>query len=71
VDSALKFNPNGVMNLNNSFNIMNFTDSSRKILIEFDVRPVFYYPNELHTRNPDLTYGFGQHNGVRGTLFSP
>ena len=50
---------------------MTFTDSSGNMIIEFDVTPLSDNPNESYTRDPDLSGGFVQHNGVSGTLFSP
>ena len=62
---------NQVLNLNNSGDLMTLTDSLGNIIIEFDVTPLSNNPNESYTRDPDLSGGFVQHNGVSGTLFSP
>ena len=62
---------NQVLNLNNAGDMMTFTDSSGNMIIEFDVTPLSANPNESYTRDPDLSGGFVQHNGVSGTLFSP
>ena len=62
---------NQVLNLNNAGDMMTFTDSSGNMIIEFDVTPLSDNPNESYTRDPDLSGGFVQHNGVSGTLFSP
>ena len=70
--NALVFkSSNAVMNLNNSGDIMTFTDSSKNILIEFDTEPYSNNPNESYTRYPDLTGPFVQHNDSSVTLFSP
>ena len=70
--NALVFkSSNTVMNLNNSGDIMTFTDSSKNILIEFDTEPYSNNPNESYTRDPELTGPFVQHNDISVTLFSP
>ena len=63
---------NAVMNLNNSGDIMTFTDSLQNILIEFDISPYSNNPNESYTRSPEITGNFTQHDSVaNGVLFSP
>ena len=60
------------MNLNNSGDIMTFTDSLQNILIEFDINPYSNNPNESYTRSPEITGNFTQHDSVaNGVLFSP
>ena len=63
---------NAVINLNNSGDIMTFTDSLQNVLIEFDISPYSNNPNESYTRSPEITGNFTQHDSVAiGVLFSP
>lgn len=63
---------NAVINLNNSGDIMTFTDSLQNVLIEFDISPYSNNPNESYTRSPEITGNFTQHDSVSiGVLFSP
>ena len=61
----------GMMNLNNSGDILTIVNAQDSVLIQFDITPLSDNPNESYTRSPDLTGEFDQHSNINSLLFSP
>lgn len=61
----------GMMNLNNSGDMLTIVNAQDSVLIQFDITPLSDNPNESYTRSPDLTGEFDQHSNINSLLFSP
>jgi hypothetical protein len=61
----------GMMNLNNSGDVLTITNSSDSIMIQLDITPLSDNPNESYTRSPDLIGELVQHTTASTLLFSP
>ena len=61
----------GMMNLNNSGDVLTITNSSDSVMIQLDITPLSDNPNESYTRSPDLIGELVQHTTASTLLFSP
>ncbi len=65
----------GILNLNNSGDVLTVQDANGAVVITFDIEPLSNNPDESYTRNPDITGDFEQHDQdipeANGALFSP
>jgi len=65
----------GILNLNNSGDVLTVQDANGAVVITFDIEPLSNNPDESYTRNPDITGDFVQHDQdipeANGALFSP
>lgn len=61
----------GMMNLNNSGDVLTITNSSDSVMIQLDITPFSDNPNESYTRSPDLIGELVQHTSASTLLFSP
>ena len=74
-NSVVQTASEGMLNMNNTGDLVTMYDSCGDVILTFDVEPLSNNPNESYTRNPDITgETFEQHSSIttaNGTLFSP
>jgi hypothetical protein len=74
-NSVVQTASEGMLNMNNTGDLVTMYDSCGDVILTFDVEPLSNNPNESYTRNPDITgETFEQHAGIassNGALFSP
>ena len=74
-NSVVQTASEGMLNMNNTGDLVTMYDSCGDVILTFDVEPLSNNPNESYTRNPDITgETFEQHSSIttaNGALFSP